>query len=95
MTTDSESLRPMPMSPRQAPAEYVNAVILWVRSRRGRAIAITAVLIFVMLVLVGARNSEVGVADGRPYGCGGRIIRMQGTTTCSGSTTTYMPICRL
>lgn len=61
MTTDSEALRPMPMSPRQSPAELGNAAVAWARSRRGRTIAISAVFVIVTLALLGASHSEVGV----------------------------------
>ncbi|KAF2800158.1 hypothetical protein K505DRAFT_264383 [Melanomma pulvis-pyrius CBS 109.77] len=51
-------LEAMPMSPRRSPAEVGGAVLQWVRSRRGRALAMSAVFILFVLGLAGMKHSE-------------------------------------
>lgn len=53
-------LLPMSMSPQSSrPSAVGHAASQWVRSRRGRVFVLSMVLAFVVLVIGGARNSEV------------------------------------
>ncbi|KAF2116183.1 hypothetical protein BDV96DRAFT_573517 [Lophiotrema nucula] len=52
-----DALEPMPMSPQSARG-IVGAVIQWLRSRRGRVIALTAVFMLVFATATGVRHSQ-------------------------------------
>ncbi|KAF2706456.1 hypothetical protein K504DRAFT_413426 [Pleomassaria siparia CBS 279.74] len=51
-------LEVMPMSPGPSPKELGNAVLLWIRSRRGRVLAMGAVFMLFVLGLMGMRHSD-------------------------------------
>ncbi|KAF2649833.1 hypothetical protein K491DRAFT_167766 [Lophiostoma macrostomum CBS 122681] len=51
-----DAMEVMPMSPRQSPAGFGNAVLAWGRSRRGRMII--AAVVVILLGLMGVRHSE-------------------------------------
>jgi len=59
MTRDS--MEAMPMSPRGAgiPTKLMNVALLYLRSRRGRVVAISAVFMVFLLGLAGMRHSNV------------------------------------
>lgn len=52
-------LEPMPMSPRQSPSQLGGVVLQWVKGRRGRALAMSAVFVLFILGLAGMRHSDV------------------------------------
>lgn len=56
-----ETMLPMPMSPRQSPAEIGSAAVQWACTRRGRTLVMT-VLLFVLFIvgMTGMRHHEVG-----------------------------------
>ncbi|KAH7083389.1 hypothetical protein BKA63DRAFT_152117 [Paraphoma chrysanthemicola] len=53
-----ETMQPMPMSPRQSPAEIGSAAVQWACTRRGRTLVLTVVFCVVLLGLGGVRHRE-------------------------------------
>ncbi|OAL52273.1 hypothetical protein IQ07DRAFT_678294 [Pyrenochaeta sp. DS3sAY3a] len=61
-----DTMQPMPMSPRQSPAELGSAAVQWACSRRGRTTVMVIVLFTVLIGLTGMRNQEA--ISSRYYG---------------------------
>ena len=55
-----ETMQPMPMSPRQSPAEIGSAAVQWACTRRGRTMLLTVLLFAVLVGMTGMRHHEVG-----------------------------------
>jgi hypothetical protein len=82
------------MSPRRSPSQLVGAVLQWVKGRRGRALALSAVFVVFILGLAGMRHSEVrcpifggDVHEVTTLAEGSRDVEMEPETVNSGANT--------